>query len=104
MKAAFCPAKQIEGNPVLEYCNFIVFRKRDVMFFKRSTKFGGHLEVQSYQELEKLYRNGDIHPLDLKNSTAEALDEIIKPIREHFEKNKKARELYEMVKKTEVTR
>ncbi len=51
-----------------------------------------------------MYTKGDIHPLDLKNATAEALDEIVKPIRDHFEKNKKAKALYETVKKMEVTR
>jgi len=101
---AFCPPKQIQGNPVLEYCKFIVFRKLDSMHFKRPGKFGGDLEVQSYDELTNLYRKGNIHPLDLKNATAEALDKIIEPIRNHFEKNKKARELYETVKKSEITR
>lgn len=101
---AFCPPKKVEGNPVLEYCKYIIFRKFDTMQFKRPAKFGGDLEVQSYDELTKLYRKGDIHPLDLKNATAEALDKIIKPIRKHFEKNKKARELFETVKKAEITR
>lgn len=101
---AFCPPKQVEGNPIMEYNKFIVFRKMDILNIKRSAKFGGDLEVQSYDELATLYRKGDIHPLDLKNATAEALDKIIKPIREHFEKNKKARGLFETVKKAEITR
>ncbi len=101
---AFCPPKQVDGNPVMEYCKYIVFRKLDTLFIKRPAKFGGDIEVQSYDELAELYRKGEIHPLDLKNATAEALDEIIKPIREHFEKNKKAKALYEMVKKAEITR
>lgn len=101
---AFCPPKQVQGNPVLEYCEYIVFRKLDAIRFKRPAKFGGELEVQSYDELARLYRKGDIHPLDLKNATAAALDEMVKPIREHFEKNKKAKALYEMVKKAEITR
>jgi len=101
---AFCPPKQVQGNPVLEYCKYIIFRKRDSMLIKRLAKFGGNLELQSYEELEKVYREGSIHPLDLKQAVAESLDEIVKPIREHFEKNKKAREMYEIVKKTEVTR
>lgn len=104
LTSAFCPPKQVEKNPVLEYCKYIVFRKLDSLPIKRPAKFGGDLEVQSYDELAKFYRKGSIHPLDLKNATAEALDKIIKPIREHFEKNKRARELYETVKKAEITR
>ena len=71
---------------------------------KRKKEFGGDVEVESYEDLERLYKEGKIHPLDLKNSVAEALDILIKPIREHFEKNKKAKELYDVVKKTEITR
>ena len=44
-----------------------------------------------------------MHPLDLKNAAALYLDEIISPIRKHF-MHGKARELYEFVKKQEVTR
>jgi len=101
---AFCPEKQVDGNPIMEYNKFIVFRKLDTVNIKRPAKFGGDLEVQSYDELAKLYKKGDIHPLDLKNATAESLDKIVEPIRTHFEKNKKARELYEMVKETKITR
>jgi tyrosyl-tRNA synthetase len=104
LSKAFCPEKQVEGNPIMEYCKFIVFRKKDTMIFKRPAKFGGDLEVQSYEELEKIFREGKLHPMDLKNGTAESLDDIIRPIREHFEKDKKANELYEFVKKTQVTR
>jgi alpha/beta superfamily hydrolase len=46
---------------------------------------------------------GEMHPLDLKNSVAESLDEMIKPIREHFFHGK-AKELYDFVKSQEVTR
>ena len=42
--------------------------------------------------------------MDLKNFVAEKLEEQIKPVREHFEKNKSARELYETVKKFAITR
>jgi len=101
---AFCPAKKVDGNPIMEYCKYIVFRKMATLNIKRAAKFGGNLEVQSYDELAKLYKKGEIHPLDLKNATAEALGEIIRPIREHFEKDNKAKEMYEIVKKIDITR
>ena len=40
--------------------------------------------------------------MDLKKGTTEALDEILAPVRKHFEKGK-AKELYELVK-ANVTR
>lgn len=101
---AFCPAKQVEGNPILEYCKYIIFPKFGRMKIERDKKYGGDLEVESYKELESLFKEGSLHPLDLKNAVASYLNELIKPIREHFEKNKRARELYEAVKKAKVTR
>jgi tyrosyl-tRNA synthetase len=104
IKIAFCPEKIPTNNPILEICKYIIFRKFKTLKIERPLKFGGSLEVKSYEELEKLYKEGEIHPLDLKNSVAEVLEKLIKPIREHFEKNPKARELYETIKKAEVTR
>jgi tyrosyl-tRNA synthetase len=102
INGAFCQPKEVEGNPILEIWKYIILRKFDSRIIKRKNKTD--LEVQSYQELEKTYREGELHPLDLKKETIEALDELLKPIREYFEKNKKAKELYETVKNSVVTR
>lgn len=101
---AFCPAKQVEGNPILEYCKYIIFPKFRRIKIEREKKYGGDLEVDNYEELKALFKKGELHPLDLKNAVAFYLNELIEPIREHFEKNKRARELYETVKKAKVTR
>ncbi len=103
IKKAWCPAGQVEDNPVLEICKYIIFRERDSLFIKRPKKYGGDLELQSYSELEEIYAKGELHPLDLKKAVAAALDEIIKPIREYFEKPSKAK-LLDVFKEAEVTR
>lgn len=100
---AFCPEKVIDGNPIIEIWKYIIFRKFDSRIIRRVSKFGRNLEVQSFKELENLYRKGEIHPLDLKKETAEALDEILSPIRKHFEKGN-AKKLYEIVKNAQITR
>jgi len=100
---AFCPEKIIGGNPVLEVWKYIILRKFDSRIIHRPSKFGGDMEVHKYEELEKTYVDGKLHPLDLKKETAEALDEILSPVRKHFEHGK-AKELYEFVKRQEVTR
>lgn len=101
--SAYCPEKTVEGNPILEYCKYIVFRKFNQLRIERPLKFGGDCEVGDYKELEKLFKDGKIHPLDLKNATAEALNEIIEPVRKHFESGR-AKQLYEFVKEERVTR
>lgn len=56
-----------------------------------------------YHELENEFRKGNLHPADLKKDTVAALDEILTPVRRHFEKGK-AKELYEFIKRQQVTR
>lgn len=100
---AFCPPKQVENNPVLEYCKYLVFRKFDKMKIERPAKFGGDIVFTSYEELERAFAKGDLHPADLKAATAVYIDKMIAPIRRHFEHGK-ARELFDIVKKQETTR
>ncbi len=100
---AFCPEKVVEGNPVLEMWKHIILRKRDSVTIERPQKFGGDIEMREYAELEKAFASGALHPADLKRGTAEALDEIISPIRKHFESGK-AKALYENVRSRTVTR
>ena len=101
---AYCAPRDIENNPMLDYANHIVFRVRKEMIIERPQKFGGDLVFGGYHELEDAFRKGELHPLDLKNSIAAYINEFVKPIREHFEKNKKAKKLYDFVKKQEITR
>ncbi len=100
---AYCPEKIIEGNPLFDYLKHLICKRYPVIKINRPEKFGGNLEL-SYEQLEKEYTNGNIHPMDLKNAVSFYLNEMIKPVREYFETNKRAKELYEEVKKYTVTR
>src|SRR3989338_3254812 len=104
MNKAWCPERQTAENPVLEYCRYIVFEKFEAFEIKRPEKFGGNLTVKGYAKLEKLYGEGKIHPLDLKKATAYYINELVHPVREHFEKDKKAKALKELVESYQVTR
>lgn len=104
IKAAFCSEKQVEGNPVLEICRYIVFKRAKELRIERPEKFGGNITFQNYQELEKTYAQGKLHPSDLKGGTAEALIKVLEPVRKYFETDREARELLEFMKGTKVTR
>lgn len=103
LSKAYCPAKIVENNPVLEFNKYIVMREFKDFTVDRPAKFGGPFTFGSYSELEQAFRNGELHPMDLKTATAEYLEKMIKPIREHFEKGK-AKELYDFVRNQKVTR
>ncbi len=104
INAAYCPAKIAAGNPVLEYSKEIVFRAFGEMTIERPTKFGGNVTFTSFEQLKLDYEAGKLHPMDLKNAVSVNLDKLIAPIREHFEKDKTARKLFEQVKSFNVTR
>lgn len=101
---AYCPEKQVQMNPVLEYCKYMIFGKFQEMTIDRHAKFGGEITFTSYEELENLFRSGELHPADLKAGTAFYLDRMVRPVRNYFRKNTKAKRLYEFVSKQDVTR
>ncbi len=81
---AWCPEKQAEGNPVLDFAKHIVFREESRMEVIRPDKYGGTVSYGSYAELESDYLAGKLHPKDLKQAVAASLDEVVAPVREHF--------------------
>ena len=84
LKGAYCPEKEIKENPVLQIAKLIIFPKFNAIEIKRDKKFGGDLKIKNYEELEKIYSDGKLHPMDLKNAVGEYLEKIIAPIRKNF--------------------
>lgn len=103
MAEAWCPPKQVENNGILEMAKYLVFRIFDETEVKRERRFGGDVTYHDYQELEKAYRMGALHPSDLKKAMVGYLDKIVAPYRKHFEKKSKA-ELLKVFAKAKVTR
>jgi tyrosyl-tRNA synthetase len=101
IRSGFCPPKEIKGNPILEISKHILLPWQGSFRIDRPQKYGGPLDLASYEELEKEYRDGKIHPLDLKNAVAESLVKILEPVREEFEKHP---ELLRKMEKMQVTR
>jgi tyrosyl-tRNA synthetase len=84
---AFCPEKVIEGNPVIEYAEYLVLRDKSLKV-ERPAKFGGDVEFASAEELKQTYSDGKLHPMDLKAAVTRELTEMLKPSRDYFEKHK----------------
>lgn len=101
---AWCPEGEIKENPVLEYCKYILFETFDSLEITRPDKFGGNLTLKSYDELEKIFSEKQLHPQDLKQIVIKKLDELLQPVRAHFEKNTEAKALLEKVKSYQITR
>ncbi len=84
IKKAFCPP-DIQDNPILQLLKFHVFPRIGALTMKRPEKFGGDREFMSYGELESAYGTGGVHPMDLKNATADSLVAILQDAREFLE-------------------
>ncbi len=109
IEKAYCPEGEISDNPVLEYYRYIIFESLDRLQLEnividRPAKFGGPVVLNNYQNLEQLFRERKIHPLDLKSKAAELIDKLIAPVRVYFETNSPARNLLAEVKSFQVTR
>lgn len=101
---AWCPVGETTLNPVLEYYKYFVFEKFEKIIVNRLEKFGGKIELSSYEDLEKQFLSNKIHPEDLKNSLSIYLNKLLEPIRSHFEKNPYAKSLLDQVKSFKITK
>ena len=106
---AYCLEGDIKENPILEYYKYIIFESFDKLRIselriERPEKFGGTVILNSFQDLETKFANKEIHPMDLKATLSRLLDQLIDPVRRHFEENIEAKKLLEKVKSFQVTR
>ena len=104
IKQAWCPEGDINENPVLEYCKYIVFGKIDKMVIERKAEHGGNLEYSNFEALQKDFASKALHPMDLKAGLIKYLNEFLDPVRKHFEENEDAKKLKEQVESFKVTR
>ncbi|WVZ95077.1 hypothetical protein U9M48_040882 [Paspalum notatum var. saurae] len=103
IKQAFCPPKIVEGNPCLEYIKYIVFPWFDKFEVVRKESNGGNKTFKNMDELISDYETGALHPADVKPALAKAINEILQPVRDHFNNSSEAKVLLNTVKKYRVT-
>jgi len=87
IKRAYCKEGEVEGNGVLAFFkNVVIVIKQDSnkkFIVERDEKFGGNLEFERYEDLEKMYANKELHPLDLKNALAKEVNNLLSIIRKN---------------------
>ena len=79
IKKAYCPIGIVEGNPIFEIAKYYL---EYPLIIKRPEKFGGDITLKNCEELEKLYLEKRIHPMDLKKTVSDGIISILSPIRE----------------------
>ena len=81
---AFCPAKEVDGNPIVEVVRFIVFPWEGQLTVERAAKHGGPVTFATETEFLDVWRAGGLHPQDLKGAAGAALDRLVAPVRTYF--------------------
>jgi len=119
IRSCYCPpgATEIDKNPVVDYVKHIIFPKfgkftivrkekgkekekeKDAEKEKAEKEKGKEITFNTFEEFFEAYKTEQIWPSEVKPALAEALNEIIQPVRDHFINNKEARELLALIKK-----
>lgn len=85
---AYCREGEVEGNGVLAFLKHVIMvikeDRNEKLVVKRDKKFGGDLIFKSYDEVERAFIRKELHPLDLKNTLALEINELLKPIRKEI--------------------
>jgi tyrosyl-tRNA synthetase len=81
---AFCPVKEVEGNPVVEIARFIAFPWEGYLTVERAAKHGGPVEFADEAAFLSAWSEGRLHPQDLKGAVVASLDRLVAPARRYF--------------------
>lgn len=104
IKKAYCPEKNVEDNPIFDYIKYLIFPKFGKFELKREEKFGGDKTYKTYEEMCDDYMKGNLFPGDVKPNVARLINEMIEPVRKHFENDPEAKKILQLVNTFKVTR
>jgi len=104
IKKAYCPPGETKGNPLFDYLKHIIFQRDQKFTVARSEANGGDLVYTKYDDVVKDFESNKLHPGDLKPAVSKAINNLIQPVRDHFEKDPNAKKLLQLVKSYKVTK
>jgi tyrosyl-tRNA synthetase len=99
----FCPPREVEFNPIIQLAK-LVYREREEIVIPREQRYGGDLVLNGIQELLQVYKEGKLHPLDLKRAVAEEVANLLKPLSNWFESGEGKHLLEEAKQYLKITR
>ncbi|OMJ18818.1 Tyrosine-tRNA ligase, cytoplasmic [Smittium culicis] len=91
LKKAFCEEGNVENNGILSFIQYAIFPIFDyhstIKSFSilRPEQYGGNVEYTDFEKLKSDFAEKLIHPGDLKNSAAKAINTLLDPIRKELD-------------------
>ena len=82
--AAYCPPKATLENPVLEIVRLILMPQMGDLDIERPAKYGGKVTYGRFQDIEREYASGQLHPQDLKEAVARSLSRRLEGVRQEL--------------------
>jgi tyrosyl-tRNA synthetase len=84
---AFCPIKETNINPIIDISNYVIFpylerKKENFEIINKKKNTSSNYKTSA--DMETAYKNGEIHPVDLKEAVADYLIEMLEPARNYF--------------------
>ena len=101
MRSAYCPPREIRDNPVLDIVRLVLLPQMNRFGVERPSKYGGNMMFEKYEDVEKAYSRGELHPQDLKSSVTKSLSDRLEGVRQEIKKDP---ELLRRIKAMEITR
>ena len=81
------------NNGVMGFLKFVIMTikedNKEKFIVERDEKYGGNLEYNNYDEIEKDFISKKLHPLDLKNAVAKEINSLLKIFRKNAVKLEK---------------
>ncbi|EFD92302.1 MAG: Tyrosyl-tRNA synthetase [Candidatus Parvarchaeum acidophilus ARMAN-5_'5-way FS'] len=83
---SYSPEGVVKDNFIIQIVNLFILPNDGKLHVERDSKFGGDIDIESPEQLLKLYTEKKIHPLDLKKAIAENLIKRFQNARDYFER------------------
>ncbi|MEK6853292.1 MAG: tyrosine--tRNA ligase [Nanoarchaeota archaeon] len=87
VRGAYCEEGKLEDNGVLAFLKLVVMPMKEdakkAFVVERPAKFGGNVSFGTYQEIEDVFADKKLHPLDLKNALAKEINALLEPFRKN---------------------
>lgn len=103
INSAFCSPGNVEENGLLSFVQYVIAPIQELkfgtnhfeFFIDRPEKFGGPITYKSFEEMKLAFKEEKLSPPDLKIGVADAINELLEPIRQEFANNKEFQEASE---------